>query len=162
MSKLNRVYLHTAQHPFHDVAVVAEQPARGFGVVAVIGAHLAPVKGAKAHGAAVTLEGEQLGEKPGIHAGSVDPLPFEAFAPTFGVCLELLAQFLGTGLGLLALRVLRALRPHLRAGVVRGSAGLHLGPGVVLPQPGLFPFFVRQTAQAVVLKVRRPLLWGTF
>lgn len=156
-SKDLRGDLHTAQHPFNDVAVVAQESSAFAGVVAVICAYLTPVKASVTDSALVVLNGEQslnvfVGE-------SRSPLALrgQSGLVTFRVSSPERHKLFGPGLSFRRLCSFASFGFRLRAVVYLLATGLNIGSAVVLPAFRSFLFKFREATDAVVFKVSRPL-----
>lgn len=156
-SELLRGQLHAAQHPFDDVAVVAEQTSGSVGVVAVVGSDLSASKVSSANSASVILVNEKLGDFLFAHARSLAALGINYFrprrrvvsdlripdggpTPTFGTLAERPSALSGFG----TVAVFLAARFDLWALTI----GPLFGAGFVQ---------VSEAAQAVRFKILRPL-----
>lgn len=89
LGKVLGAQCHASQHPFHDVAVVAEQSSRLAGVVAMIGSNLlAFLKGARANSAFVLLNNEEAVNVPIAKASPAAALGVKPLGPFDGIGLN--------------------------------------------------------------------------
>lgn len=151
MRKLQRLKRHPSQHPLHDVAVVAQQPAGRAAVVAVVSPDLAPVEASSANRAGIPLFRKQFGEQGGMDAGAPSPLSVQPrlLAPRVGCARK--PKLSRPGLGFGACVPLPAHGSCFRLRFAQFSGGLHVRAGGVFTKPCALLFDVFQPPCAVVL-----------
>lgn len=149
--------LHTTQHPFNDVAVVAQKPSAFAGVVAVVCSCLTPVKASVTNSALVVLNDEQSLNV--LVGKSRSPLALRGQSSfmTLGVCSSERHKLFGSRLSFWCLRSFAAFGLRLRASVYLLATGLNIGSAVVLPAFSSLLFNIGEAANAVVFKMCRPL-----
>lgn len=150
--------MHTTQHPFDDVAVVAEKAARRLRVVTMIGSDLPALERATAHGALVLLDIQQGFERRSRDTSPSGSLCSEVGGPSNRVAFHHLAQLFGALLRFFCFRVLASLRSDVMFRVMKSAALLHLWTSVVLAKTLSLSIDVRKASQAAAFQVCGPLL----
>jgi len=112
--------VHASQHTLDDVTVMAQQTPWLLGVVAMVGAYLASIKGALADRAAIILSDAQPFDVFVAHSGTPSALVIEPSRPFIRVGLDaVVAAFV------LAAVALAAALPNFGAGIILAAALLY-------------------------------------
>lgn len=139
--------LHSTQHSFDDVAMVAKKPSRLSAVVAMVGSDLPSVEGSRADGTPAFLNSHKLFDHSRGCARPPPSLTFVPGSPTDRIIFQSLVQLFRSDFGLSPLRSRSFSFNDMWLGVVGFSAGLHFRARSVFAKSGL-----------LLLKTTKPVL----
>ena len=153
---------HASQHPFNDVAVVAQKSTGFAGVMAMIGPNLSSIKVSAAYSALVVLYLQKFCNVCIGHSSASFSLLRQALVVAFCVSFTQSDKFFRSGFGFFGFRMFPSSSFGLRAGVDKAPAFLDLWPCTVLAAPLAFALKVCKSVGAVVLEIFGPLFLCVF